>query len=345
MIKEWNLLRTLACLSVVFLHSTTQTIRAVGSPDIILYDFFRMALCYATPTFVVLSEIILANKYPDRLPNKFWSKRLKWILSPFIIFAIIDAFISKDLNPNVMLFQKIINNIFTGTFVGYFVLVIFQFYILHYIVTKFNISMKFLIPISIFIMSLQLDILESDVAFIQENRIHFKIPFTAWFAYFTIAFYIGKNYKNISKILLKYKIHTLVAVFVSLGILYISYLSGNNTIGSHRFDLLPLVLSISAAVIAWGQVLPNFKIINYISNYSFGIYLIHWQIQRYLAPYTAEYFNHTSTRVISLFLLSVILAMAIIKIISLFPFGSYIVGNVKRKYSKKVKELSTANIA
>ena len=49
-----------------------------------------------------------------------------------------------------------------------------------------------------------------------------------------------------------------------------------------------------------------------------------------IAPYFAGFFDHTSTRVGALFVSSLLISMGIIKIISLLPFGSYIVGQVKK---------------
>ena len=123
MVKEWNLLRVTACLSIVLLHSTTQTGRALGYvPQSELYEFFRIVLCYATPTFIILSEIILANRYKEKIPKGFFVKRLKFIVIPYLIFAVIDSLIARRFNPhfdlNKTIVEKIWENIFPGAFVG-----------------------------------------------------------------------------------------------------------------------------------------------------------------------------------------------------------------------------------
>ncbi|WP_409303056.1 acyltransferase family protein [Peribacillus sp. SCS-155] len=335
MIKEWNLLRTIACLSIVFLHSTTQTGRAVGYPEIEHYNMLRTALCYATPTFIVLSEIILANRYPDRLPEKFWSKRFKWIFAPYAAFAIIDAFVTKHFTPGTDLGERIFLNLVMGNYEGYFILIIFQFYLLHYVITKYKIPTNWLLPASLMIMVAHLTILNGNLPFVQENRNHLKIPFTAWIGYFAIAYIIGKHYQSFAKKIWKYKWLSLVGVAIAIFYFFMSYQSGNFRVASYRHDLFPLVLAIIVAVFAWGQLVPNLKVINLISNYSFGIYLVHWQVQRFLAPYVAPYFEHTSTRVIGLFFITLAVSIVIIKIIHALPFGSYIVGNVKRRVGKR----------
>lgn len=120
MVREWNLLRTIACLSVVFLHSSTQIGRSFGYPSIENMYFLRVLLTYATPTFIVLSEIILANRYKDKIPPNFFTKRIKLIILPFIAFAIIDALVVNYMSESgINILAKIQSNLM-GNFIGYF---------------------------------------------------------------------------------------------------------------------------------------------------------------------------------------------------------------------------------
>lgn len=335
LIKEWNLLRFIACLSIVFLHSTTQSARVLGYPSEEIYQFFRILLCYATPAFIVLSVIILANRYPDKLPEKFWVNRIKWIYLPFLFFAILDAIVGKYFNPNLLVGQKIIDNIITGKFVGWFIIVIFQFYFLHYLIIRYKLSLKWLFPISLIIMfGYSNYALENPIA--MEGYSHLlKLPFLGWFGYFTVAFLIGKHYKKVSHFLFKYRWLTLVGFAVSILYLYASFKSGNLEVNSRRLDLFPVVISFSSVVIAWGQLLPRFAFVNLVSTYSFGIYLIHWQVLRFLAPYTANYFAHPFAHVLALFFITLLICLVIIKLITLIPYGDFIVGKVKKKPVKE----------
>ncbi|VEF49623.1 putative membrane component involved in biofilm formation [Bacillus freudenreichii] len=340
MIKEWNLLRVIACLSVVLLHSSTQTARILGHPQTDIYHLGRILLCYATPTFIVLSMIIIANRYPLKLPGDFWGSRFKYIFLPFISFGIIDALVVKYLKPALILDQKILDNILTGKFIGWFILVIFQFYLLHYLVIRFKLSMKWLFPLSLFVMFGYLFLLNTEKITLDGFSYMLKFPFLAWFGYFTAAFIVGKHYKVISEKLLRFRWVTLLFLFVSIGIVYVSYRLGITEVDSRRMDLYPLVLSVSAVILAWGQLIPKLKLIDLISNYSFGIYLLHWQYQRLLGlkmPFIAP--NYT-LNVLVLFLLSLIASMITIKVISLLPFGSFIIGKTKRNKKRPVKPIN-----
>ncbi|MDP5275988.1 acyltransferase family protein [Chengkuizengella axinellae] len=339
MIKEWNLLRVVACLSIVLIHSTTQIGMITGYPEGDYYKLFRILLCYATPTFIILSEMILANRYPNHLPKQFWLKRFKWIYIPFLVFGVIDAIIVKQLYSTVDLQKKMLDNILMGSYEGYFILIILQFYVLHYFVIRFKIPLQTLLPISFIVMGLHLYLLNTNIPFVQEYKTLLKIPFTAWFGYFTIAFLFGKHYKTISEKLLKFKWITFLGVLISAAIIYINYKLGVVGVNSRRLDIFPLTIFVSLAVLAWGQLIPNFRMINLISKYSFGIYLVHWQVQRYIAPYTVDWFHHTFTQVIGLFMITLIITMVLIYFISLLPFGAYIVGKTNRQKKEKTSQV------
>ncbi|MFD1706496.1 acyltransferase family protein [Siminovitchia sediminis] len=337
MIKEWNMLRVAACLTIVLLHSMTQTSRVLGQPQTEFYHFGRILMCFATPTFIVLSIIILANRYNDKLPKNFWESRIKYIYLPFISFGIIDALVGNYLKPNLLLDQKILDNVLTGKFIGWFILVIFQFYLLHFLVVRFKISVRKLFPFSVLIMGIYLYLINHDIITLGKYSYALKLPFIAWFGYFTSAFLVGKHYKTIAPKLYKYRWLTLVLLAASIGLVYLSYRLGNTAVDSRRFDLYPLVISMSAVILAWGQSLPNLKIVNLVSNYSFGIYLLHWQFQRLIAPHLPIFSSNYTYNVILLFLTSLVCSMLTIKIISFIPFGSFIIGKTKKLKKSKMK--------
>ncbi|MGE7672675.1 hypothetical protein ACQKMV_03670 [Lysinibacillus sp. NPDC094403] len=41
-------------------------------------------------------------------------------------------------------------------------------------------------------------------------------------------------------------------------------------------------------ILAFVRIAPKLKIINLVNQYSFGMFLIHWLVQEYLVPYTAQ---------------------------------------------------------
>ena len=91
MVYEWNALRAIACLSIVLLHATTNIEIINGFIDQPFYQFFRLLLCAATPIFILLSILILANRYQHQLPTHFLWHRFQFIVMPFIAAGILYA--------------------------------------------------------------------------------------------------------------------------------------------------------------------------------------------------------------------------------------------------------------
>ena len=202
-IQELNVLRALACLSIVLLHSTTQNASVTSSIEDQGYQFFRIALCYATPTFILISVIILGMNYKENIPKGFWFKRLQYIFIPYLLWAAIDVMVVKDIWPNKDIGEKIIQNFVYGNHVGWFVLVILQMYVVFQLVKKFNFDMKIGSVLMIFTSLAYLWMLKLPLPFIMENLLWLRLLFPAWLGYFAIAYLIGTYYEQFSTYIYK----------------------------------------------------------------------------------------------------------------------------------------------
>lgn len=88
-VQEIIILRSIACLTVVFIHAITRspsTFDSVNKMDIV-FSYLQLLLMYGTPMFVFISEFVLAYNYKDRIPDKFISKRIKFILLPLYVWV------------------------------------------------------------------------------------------------------------------------------------------------------------------------------------------------------------------------------------------------------------------
>ena len=137
-IKEIFVIRCLSCLSVVLLHVVSMVLmiqeESLASAAHTV-DAFRTLLMFSTPAFIFISEFLLARSYPGGVPAGFLKKRGKVIFVPFLFIAAVDAILMKSVAEEgagfVSVIGKFLENVFLGNFIGYFILVIFQFYILH----------------------------------------------------------------------------------------------------------------------------------------------------------------------------------------------------------------------
>ncbi|WP_370042711.1 acyltransferase family protein [Lysinibacillus sp. RC79] len=329
MVYEWNVLRAIACLSIVLLHATTNTETMNGYIENPYYQFFRLLLCFATPTFILLSIIILAKRYQAELPPKFLWRRLQFVYIPFVVAGILYA-ANATLHYDESFWDALYRHIILGDFSGWFVVTIFQLYILFFIIKKYQLSSVWLTPMLFTLGILYRTLVNLNVDFIIENANLIRLLFVGWLPYFVIAYLIGTYYQWVASNIIKYKFATLVLVILSASILAINYYLGATEITSKRLDMMLLIISITLCILAFGQIVPKLKIINLVSQYSFGIFLIHWLVQEYLVPYTAQ-IPSTFLQVLTLFLSSLIVCIFIIKIISFLPYSAYLIGKAHIK--------------
>ncbi|WP_168193801.1 acyltransferase family protein [Lysinibacillus sp. SGAir0095] len=329
-IKEWDLLRVVACLSVLLLHTTTfnnQAKGATGNSDLV--HFLRILLCYATPTFILLSIIILATIYRNQVPGKFWSKRIQFLILPFLFWGIVDAFVSFYVSENADLSSIIYENIFTGRFVGWFILVILQLYLLYWCMVKFKWNSIIVLPLAVLLYFLQQQFFALPIEFNYENGRFEKLYGTMWLIYFVAAYLIGVHYEKIRPVLKKYRFATII--FTALAALYIwtNFQQGQTDIHSRRMDLVPFVVGMTSMILAYGQLLPHFKIVQIISKYAFMIYLIHWNILNLTVGFYGDAVTSSPLRILLMFTVTLILSIQTAKILSYLPFGKWIVGKVR----------------
>ncbi|HFJ9375300.1 TPA: acyltransferase family protein, partial [Bacillus nitratireducens] len=242
LVTEMFFLRTIACLSVVFIHAisvTFENLEIRKDPDYFLINSILFAiqilLMFGTPMFVFISEFLLSYAYKDKMPSGFMKKRIKYILIPYVSMGIFYSFVravEQGINSFDTFLPMAAKMIFLGDFHGYFILIIFQFYLLHYVfvtyVEKFN--TKYVIAVSVVINLLYLGFFnfQSKPVFIEQFYWEFimKMPFLAWIAYFVIAFYCGRNLEKLKTLLSKYNKLALLTPFVTGVVVLVMCYSG-----------------------------------------------------------------------------------------------------------------------
>lgn len=92
---EIQIARTLAIVAVLVVHSTSTGVTKLAYDSILypIYNFLNIAGKLGTPTFIMLSSFVLFYNYFPRETNlnlfkKFYIKRLKYILIPYLLVSI-----------------------------------------------------------------------------------------------------------------------------------------------------------------------------------------------------------------------------------------------------------------
>jgi membrane-bound acyltransferase YfiQ involved in biofilm formation len=350
MIKEVFVLRSLACLSIVFLHAIGQGLEVLAAGEEInqftfmLYDSLHLFLYFGTPMFVFISELLLARSYKDRqLPNYFLSKRVKFIFIPFVVMAF---FYSIPYAASLESWGlKFLLNVFIGSYHGYFVLIIFQFYLAHLFFHRYLKKWKptIVLPVAFLINLIYLAIFNftSPPAIPYGEYIwtrYYWVPFLGWIFYFCLGFYCGQHYEKMIKFLNNNKSIVFAAPLLTTTLLLFLYYSGLiNVHSSKRIDILlhtPAIGFFLIYVVQQWRRIPKLLIV--ISQYSFGIYLLHI-FYLSLAREMYDLFSLTfgASYIIITFLFSVICSIFTVYYLNQWKYGEYVVGKIGVRYNNE----------
>lgn len=345
-IHEIDMMRALACLSIVLLHAIDRGfeqlpyLSELPQLTVVFWDSFNMLLYFGTPMFVFISEFLLAYAYKQKMPAYFIQKRVKYILLPFIVMGIYYALPAIFSEQGFI--KKALMNVFIGDYHGYFVLIIFQFYFLHIIYKKYmhRFSAKVVLCSAFVINALYLTFFNFVPPF---NIPHAEyiwyrlswIPFVGWIFYFTLAYYCGYYFDTFKQWLHKYSRWIMVApVVTSMSVLYLYHSGSLIEHSSKRVDMLfhtAAVIFFMFYMATKLSAVPRF--FSWISQYSFGIYLWHMSFIAIInvVLYDVLQVNLGAMTFVILFGSSIILSVAVVYHMSQWNFGPYIVGKINVK--------------
>jgi len=329
-VNEIFWLRAISCLAVVLVHSISESLNYGNSE---LLDAIRMIAFFGTPAFIFISEFLIAKSYSERIPKDFLRKRIKVLLLPFVLMGIIYAIASSNFSLRTFIIESI-KNIFLADYVAYFIIIIFQFYILHIILYRYlnRWNPKLVMTVSLIINVAYLSFFN----FVEPFNIPFSgyiwykfswYPFVGWIFYFVLGYYCGKHYSQFKSFLQKNKYWIILYFIGSLSVLLILWNNDflSEIISSKRVDVLFFTISAILFVFLVTQRIkktPNF--IMFISKYSFSIYLLHKLFMGFIPPITDNIYVYT----ILLFVISLTLSILASYLLNKTRFGKYIVGRI-----------------
>lgn len=346
-INEIFYLRAIACLAIVFLHSITSSLGLLGVDNEGTKQILRVTqlfLMFGTPTFVFISEVLITNSYQDRIPNGFFNQRIKFILVPYIVMGIFYAWFNLwnlDMLNVTSFLSLAMENVLLGRYHGYFVLIIFQFYILHFIFQKYIIDKYppwLMLSIALIVNVGYLGVFNvirlpesAHIYLLQFWRGDFKLLFMGWIFYFTVAFYCGKNF-NSTKELISRNIGKIVLLLIlSVSLLMFNYfILGFSSVHSKRFDIVFYTISIIGILIYSVSKMKKVpSVIMLVSRYAFGIYLLHPFFIKLIERYEWIPNDNLLFYIVITFLLAVMGSIVLTFLLNRFKIGTYIVGRVK----------------
>ncbi|MED0665968.1 acyltransferase family protein [Bacillus badius] len=344
LVPELFILRSVACLSVVLLHALTSTIVHFHPDEDTAGTVLRtiqLLLLYSTPLFVFIAEFLNAYNYREKVPANFFKKRIQFIFVPYVVMGCFYAVYTEFANGTAAIFAKMLKNVLLGDYHGYFVLIIFQFYLLH--VVFFRIQQRFSprwVLIAAFVINAAylsvfnfIDPPAIPYGGLIWNRLSW-LPFIGWLFYFVLGYYAGAYY-GAFKEWVAARQPLLFASWLLSGALLVAlnHFGVIEGMSSKRVD----VLLFTTATVLFGfslcmkvRRLPKAVIL--ISTYSFGIYLLHPLFQN-LTYRLLESGHVPAPRQLVLliglfFATGTLLSMLAMYLLNKLPFGKYAVGKI-----------------
>lgn len=358
-VPEITILRSLACLSVVLIHAITRSPANFGSDNTIekFIAYLQLLLMYGTPMFVFISIFVIAYNYKEKIPNNFISKRVKFILFPFICMGIFYAFISNYGNGFHAILIQSIKNIVLGDFHGYFILIIFQFYFLYIIFNKVE---RFFSPKIVLVCSLLINLIYlSFFNFIKPFNIPYGdyiwyqyswIPFPGWIIYFFIGYYAGSHYEYF-KTWLNKNLKWIISLWILTGIMIILFQHFNilTVTSSKRIDVLLFTIFtilLFFHIASKMKHVPKFLIL--ISQYSFGIYLLHPFFHRTISNMILIKIPQFQTLFGSLFIdffIGILSPIPVVYLLNKLKIGPYIIGKIRINQKSKLNRGTATSLS
>jgi membrane-bound acyltransferase YfiQ involved in biofilm formation len=352
-IDELFLLRAVACLSIVLLHS----IHRIYGDEALTIRLLTLLMTFGTPTFVFISEFILSHSYPHSLPKHFWGKRLSYILLPYVLFGIFYAgmkAVEASLTTAAPLAQTFVElslrHILLGDYHGYFILIIFQFYCLHRWFQKYiqRYSAKLVLGVSLVVNLAYLgffnftDPMNFPYAAYIWSKLYW-VPCLGWLFYFTLAYYCGRNYEAFKAGVRRRGLWIIAFLLVSSIVpLYLLQQGIIKDISSKRVDMLFFTVAMSLFLFyigLWLKEIPRWILT--ISRYSFGIYLFHplYLAAMVLIVRKVPLLSGSIPGVIVMFVGSTVGSILTLHVLNKWSWGPYFAGKVgKAKDDLESKE-------
>ncbi|WP_127583443.1 acyltransferase family protein [Paenibacillus koleovorans] len=284
---EMFVLRSVACLSIALLHALyrvydgeTGWVKSVG-----------LLLTFGTPVFVFVSQFVLSYAYPDGRSNGFWSKRVKYVLLPYFIFGTLyaglkglDLAAREGITFVEAFWYYLWRHILLGDFHGYFILVIFQFYVLHLVFQKYAGRFP---PISVFIGACVINFVylaffnftdpgsSAALQYVWDKM--YWLFFPGWLVYFTSAYYLARRVDRFRSLLRRYRTAVwLLPIATGTLVLLVNEQGWLTVHSSKRVDMVLFASSMIVWLFAVASTLRKVPwILEWTSRYSFGIYLLH----------------------------------------------------------------------
>jgi membrane-bound acyltransferase YfiQ involved in biofilm formation len=340
-VPELLLMRSAACLAVVLLHAIGMVLQYDPNLSAGTTQLLRTAstlLLASTPTFAFMSAFLIGySKRPHRLGEVLW-KRVKYLLCPFLFFGFFYA-LWGSYHWQFPFAERLMYNLLGG-YHGYFVLIVMQFYIAHWLLEPLLVRIPPLHALAAAWAINCLYLMGLNFHWLQATSLGFNLDhlFPAWVFYYVLGFYAGR-YREAFREMVRRRLAwgvTLLAVS-AMGLLYLVLSGAMPDLSSQRFDVLVYATGVILVFFALaGRVQRVPALLNAINRSSFGIYMLHWFFLELFWRWTSHLLGLPSLiPILALWAASVACSMMVVFLVSSLKIGPFIVGQLGLDYRRR----------
>lgn len=282
-----SLLSIISAIAVVFLHTNGCFWAFSKSRYWFTANIIECVFFFAVPIFFMITGVNLIDYQKKYSTKEYFKKRIKKAFIPFIIWSLIGllySLIQKYISINDLSIKYIIDGIMNSKIVSiyWFFPPLFGVYLVLPLFASIKDEKKDKIFLYLIILYLIIDVLIPFI--IGVFHIDLQIPISifvlsGYFVYVLIGYLLDKY-----ELKLKYR----VLIYISAILGLIAHIVGTYVLSMKAsaidytfkgYTNLPSILYSIGIFIFVKQIskkIPNLKIIDFVSRYTFPIYLMHW---------------------------------------------------------------------
>ncbi|MBV7272490.1 acyltransferase [Clostridium thailandense] len=359
-LKEIDILRATAFIFVVAQHTVggLSNNKNISVLDYSILKFIYVIAQTAVPIFLFISGLSLLYVYSEKFDwKKYYIKRIKYVLIPYIVWSAINIYKLKDMQK----FQSFLMQLVSGNaaFHLWYMGMILRLYLIFPIILLIakkvhasNIKIRIIIFIGLTILyyyvSKYTNVIENSVTsflFKSPDELQRKavsISPVFWYLYFVLGMYLALNYEYIKDKVLKNK-NIIFAVYLPLLVYaYLHEVKYNNIQFIRPLWILYVVASILVFYIIsdiFANKLKIYIFMRYISDYSFAAYMAHVLVIIYIINHATWYYHIKNPLALGLlsWIITSLATPILISILAFVPYSQFITGakNIKMRLGSK----------
>lgn len=325
---NYDIMRVLACIMIICMHAPMPNLNANGIILSTISYFTAPGLCLF---FVISGSLLLPIKTDT---TTFLKKRLGKVIMPTLVFTILYIILNCINGEQQNILKTICSIPFSaqGHGVLWFMYTLIGLYLVAPIISKWLDSAskrEVELYLLLWVITLCFPILKLFVG-INEGNTGVLYYFSGYIGYFILGYYLKKYPESIS--LKKLIIPDIIAIIAPIAFKVMHIEIDFYSMFWYLSIFVVLLCTTIYVLISKIKIKKGGGIVELISNLSFGIYLIHIAVMRFFI-WELDFIININNYILQWIMvvgLTFIISCSIAYVISLLPFGDYIIGYKKQ---------------